>query len=252
MNGLDRQSSSASGWAAAAARASGHAGAAPPRAATSPGVDLLVLGASAGGPDAIEKVLGDLGDQLPVPVVVAQHMPAEFTAAFARRLDACVALPVREARHRECLVAGVAYIAPGGHHLRIERDGTALRAVLAPVAAGPHVCCPSVDELFRSAAKATGGHLAAVVLTGMGSDGAAAMAELAGAGVPTIAQDDATSAVFGMPRAAILAGGAAEVLPLQDIGHRLLALLSASRYRPCAPSAATRSTSSWCWNGLRR
>lgn len=75
---------------------------------------------------------------------------------------------------------------------------------------------------------------------------------LAGAGVPTIAQDSATSAVFGMPRAAILAGGAAEVLPLEDIGPRLLALAATSCYRPCAPRAATRSTSSWCWNGLRR
>ncbi|HXO39904.1 MAG TPA: CheB methylesterase domain-containing protein, partial [Thermoanaerobaculia bacterium] len=202
-------------------------------------------------PAAIERVLADLGDRLEVPVVVAQHMPAGFTAGFAQRLDANLALPVREARHHECLRAGVAYIAPGGHDLRIERDGGALRAVLDAPAAGTHVC-PSVDALFRSAAKATGGRLAAVVLSGMGSDGAAAMAQLAGAGVATIAQDGATSAIFGMPRAAILAGGAGEVLPLQEIGPRLLALLSASGYRPDAWSRATRSTSSSCWNGLRR
>ncbi len=197
------------------------------RAAAAPGIDLLVLGASAGGPAAIEQVLGDLGDRLEVPVVVAQHMPAGFTAAFAQRLDATLTLPVREVRHHEHLHAGVAYIAPGGHHLRIERDGGALRAALDPAAAGTHVC-PSVDALFRSAAKATGGRLAAAVLSGMGSDGAAAMAQLAGDGVPTIAQDGATSAIFGMPHAAILAGGAAEVLPLEEIGPRLLALLSAS------------------------
>ena len=222
-----------------------------PLAAAGSGVDLLVLGASAGGPAAIEAVLGDLGDRLEVPVVIAQHMPAGFTAGFAQRLDGNLALPVREARHHECLRPGVVYIAPGGHHLRVERDGGELRAVLDAAAPGTHVS-PSVDTLFRSAAKATGGRLAAVVLSGMGSDGAAAMAQLARAGVPTIAQDGATSAIFGMPRAAILAGGAAEVLPLQDIGPRLLALLSAPVYRSGGWSRATRSTSSSCWNGLRR
>ena len=241
-----RLSALSASWDAAAKPASGRVGAPLPLAAAGSGVDLLVL-----GPAAIERVLADLGDRLEVPVVVAQHMPAGFTAGFAQRLDANLALPVREARHHECLRAGVAYIAPGGHDLRIERDGGALRAVLDAPAAGTHVC-PSVDALFRSAAKATGGRLAAVVLSGMGSDGAAAMAQLAGAGVATIAQDGATSAIFGMPRAAILAGGAGEVLPLQEIGPRLLALLSASGYRPDAWSRATRSTSSSCWNGLRR
>jgi two-component system chemotaxis response regulator CheB len=238
-------------WDAAAMPMSGRVAAPLPLAAAGSGVDLLVLGASAGGPAAIEKVLGDLGNRLEVPVVVAQHMPVGFTAGFAQRLDHNLALPVREARHHECLRAGVAYIAPGGHHLRIERDGSALRAVLDTPAAGTHLC-PSVDALFRSAAQATRGRLAAVLLTGMGNDGAAAMAQLAGAGVTTIAQDGATSAIFGMPRAAILAGGAADVLPLQEIGPRLLALLSASCYRPGAWSRATSSTSSSCWNGLRR
>jgi len=238
-------------WAAAAMPASRRAAAVLPRAAAGAGIDLLVLGASAGGPAAIEAVLGDLGAGLEVPVVIAQHMPAAFTAGFARRLDANLALPVREARHHERLRPGVAYIAPGGQHLRIERDGGALRAVLDAAAAGTHLS-PSVDALFRSAAKATGGRLAAVVLSGMGTDGAAAMAQLAGAGVPTIAQDGATSAIFGMPRAAILAGGAGEVLPLQEIGPRLLALLAAASYRPVARSCPTRSTSSSCWNGLRR
>jgi two-component system, chemotaxis family, protein-glutamate methylesterase/glutaminase len=238
-------------WDVAAMPASARVGAPLPRAAAGSGVDLLVLGASAGGPAAVERVLADLGDRLGVPVVVAQHMPAGFTAGFAQRLDANLALPVREARHHECLRAGVVYIAPGGHDLRIERDGGMLRAALDAAAAGTHIC-PSVDALFRSAAKATGGRLAAVVLSGMGSDGAAAMAQLASAGVATIAQDGATSAIFGMPRAAILAGGAGEVLPLQEIGPRLLALLSASSYPPGARSCPTRSTSSSCWNGLRR
>ncbi len=222
-----------------------------PAAGVGFGVDLLVLGASAGGPAAVERVLGDLGDRLSVPVVVAQHMPAEFTPGFAQRLDGNLRLPVREACHHERLRDGVAYIAPGGRNLRIERDGGALRAALDPAAAGTHLC-PSVDALFLSAAAATGGRLAAVVLSGMGNDGAAAMARLAGAGVPTIAQDRATSAIFGMPRAAIAAGGAGEVLALQDIGPRLLDLLASSCYLPGAWSRATRFTSSWCSNGLRR
>jgi two-component system chemotaxis response regulator CheB len=188
------------------------------------GVDLVVLGASAGGPQAIERVLCDLGGELTVPMAIAQHMPPAFTRCFADRLDGKLALRVREARHGEALLGGVVYIAPGDCHLRIERRGEELRAALSPLPESAP-CCPSVDALFASAAIAARGRLVAVLLTGMGCDGAAAMAQLAGAGVHTIAQDGATSAIFGMPRAAIEAGGADEVLPLQGIGPRLLQLI---------------------------
>jgi two-component system chemotaxis response regulator CheB len=187
-------------------------------------VDLVVLGASAGGPPAIEQVLRDLGPDLTVPVVIAQHMPAAFTRAFAERLDSCLPQRVRQAGHHEGLEPGMVYIAPGGLHLLIECHGGELRTVLSTVPeSAPHH--PSVDHLFISAGVATRGRLVAVLLTGMGCDGAAAMVELAGAGVHTIAQDRATSAIFGMPRAAIVAGGASEVLPLEKIGPRLLQLL---------------------------
>lgn len=194
------------------------------------GIELVVLGASTGGPPAIERILGDLVDMgaaLPVPVVVVQHMPPAFTRSFAERLDARLPLRVREAAHHERLLAGVVYIAPGGLHLVVEREREALRAALSlePENARHR---PSVDVLFTSAAAATGGRLVAALLTGMGIDGAAAMAELARAGVHTIAQDRASSVIFGMPRAAIEAGSAVEVLALDRIGPRLRELLATS------------------------
>jgi two-component system chemotaxis response regulator CheB len=207
--------------AAAAARGAGERAADLPAA----GIELVVLGASTGGPPAIERILGDLGAAPPVPVVIVQHMPPAFTRSFAERLDVRLPLRVREAAHHERLLPGVVYIAPGGFHLVVERERQALRAVLSlePEEARHR---PSVDVLFTSAAAATRGRLVAALLTGMGSDGAAAMAGLARAGVHTIAQDRASSVIFGMPRAAIEAGSVAEVLALDRIGPRLRELLA--------------------------
>lgn len=198
----------------------------PAAAAATTAIDLLVLGASAGGPPAIEQILGDLGERPRVPIAIVQHMPVAFTRSFAERLNTYLPLRVQEAVHDEPLRSGFVYIAPGGLHFRVESDGDLLRAVLS---AAPETAAhrPSVDVLFESAAAATGGRLVAVLLTGMGSDGAAAMAALARSGVHTIAQDRASSLIFGMPRAAIEAGGAGEVLSLERIGPRLLELLSA-------------------------
>ena len=200
----------------------------PAAAAAAAAVELVVLGASTGGPPAIERILGDLGAAPPVPVAIVQHMPPAFTRSFAERLDARLPLRVREAAHHERLLPGVVYIAPGGLHLAVEREHEALRAVLS---AEPELARhrPSVDVLFTSAAAATRGRLVAALLTGMGIDGAAAMAELARAGVHTIAQDRASSVIFGMPRAAIEAGSALEVLALERIGPRLLELLAGAR-----------------------
>jgi two-component system chemotaxis response regulator CheB len=222
----------ASPGAAGAEAGPGAAGAAAgPGAAAAGACELVVLGASTGGPPAIERILTDLGADLAVPVAVVQHMPPAFTRSFAKRLDARLPLPVREPAHHERLLPGVVYIAPGGRHLVVERRREMLRAVLseAPQAA-PHR--PSVDVLFTSAAAATGGRLVAVLLTGMGLDGAAGMAKLARAGVHTIAQDRATSVIFGMPRAAIEAGSVLEVLALEQIGPRLRELLAAAALPP--------------------
>jgi two-component system chemotaxis response regulator CheB len=204
------------------------------RGAAAGSCELIAVGASTGGPPAIERILSDLGAELAVPVAVVQHMPPAFTRSFAKRLDARLPLPVREASHHERLLPGVVYIAPGGRHLVVERRREALRAVLSE-APEPALHRPSVDVLFTSAAAATGGRLVAVLLTGMGLDGAAGMAKLAQAGVHTIAQDRATSVIFGMPRAAIEAGSAAEVLALEQIGPRLRELLGAPGVGEKAP-----------------
>jgi two-component system chemotaxis response regulator CheB len=221
----------------AARRTAGRSGAAGPggaspagggnRGAAAGGLELVVLGASTGGPPAIERILADLGPELPVPVAVVQHMPPAFTRSFAKRLDARLPLPVQEAAHHQRLLPGVVYIAPGGLHLVVERQREALRAVLSE-SPEPALHRPSVDVLFTSAVAATRGRLVAVLLTGMGLDGAAGMAKLARAGVHTIAQDRATSIIFGMPRAAIEAGSAMEVLALEQIGPRLRELLAAA------------------------
>ncbi len=200
-----------------------------PRAASRPSrereFEVVVIGASTGGPVAIQRVLADLGDFLPVPAVVAQHMPPGFTRAFAERLNSRLPLTVREAGDAEALLPATVYIAPAGRHLRIERRGAGLRTRLdaEPGAGGSHL--PSADFLFSSAASAARHAVLAVLLTGMGRDGARGMAELSAAGAYTLAQDEPTSVVWGMPRAAAELDAVRETLPLGDIGRRLRRLL---------------------------
>jgi two-component system chemotaxis response regulator CheB len=186
-------------------------------------IKVVLLGASTGGPPAIERILKDLGASISVPVAVVQHMPAGFTRAFAERLNAYLPLQVREAMDGEALLPGTVYIAPGGMHLSVVWDGSGLKAVLGVEPAATHR--PSVDVLFASAAVAVGRRAVAVLLTGMGHDGARGMAELARVGARTLAQDEATSVIYGMPRAAVLAGAVGESLPLGAIGGRLQELL---------------------------
>lgn len=186
---------------------------------------LLLIGASTGGPPAVERVLRDLGPGLRCPVLIAQHMPPGFTRAFAARLSSHLPLEVRETTDGETLLAGIAYVAPGGFHTLVESRRHRLIALLSPTADKVQ---PSVDILFTSAAVTLGSRAAAALLTGMGDDGAQGMAELARAGSHTIAQDEASSAIFGMPRAAIDAGAARETLPLSLIGGRLRQLASAA------------------------
>jgi two-component system, chemotaxis family, protein-glutamate methylesterase/glutaminase len=187
--------------------------------------DLVLVGASTGGPPAIEGILRQLGARLPAPIVIVQHMPAGFTRSFALRLNACLPLPVREASDGEALAEGVVYVAPGGIHLRLARRQEGLYAVLSPQPEDtPHR--PSIDLLFVSAVAAVGARAVAVVLTGMGHDGAAGVAALGRAGAYTIAQDEATSVVWGMPRAAVATGMVREVLPLDAIADRLRQLLA--------------------------
>ncbi|MFQ5350729.1 MAG: chemotaxis-specific protein-glutamate methyltransferase CheB, partial [Thermoanaerobaculia bacterium] len=198
---------------------------APPQLAPRTGFELMVIGASTGGPVAIQHLLIELGAELPVPTVVAQHMPPGFTLAFAERLNSRLPLSVREASEAEVLQPSTVYIAPAGRHLSIERQGSGLSCRLGdePTAGVSHL--PSVDILFSSAAHAAQQGVLAVLLTGMGRDGARGMADLAAAGAYTLAQDETTSVVWGMPRAAAELKAVRETLPLGEIGRRLRQLL---------------------------
>jgi len=179
------------------------------------GTRVVVIGASTGGPQALETVLRGLSPQCP-GVVVVQHMPERFTQSFAERLDTMCIVRVREARHRDEVLPGQVLIAPGGMHLLLRRDGG---RYWVEVVNGPLVSRhkPSVDVLFRSAAKAAGGNAVGIIMTGMGDDGARGMKEMAECGAATYAQDERSSIVFGMPKEAIQLGGVGDVISLEYI-----------------------------------
>lgn len=180
---------------------------------------IIGIGASTGGVEGLRVMLTELPCDMP-PILIAQHMLPGFTGAFARRLDAVCEMSVREAEDGEQALAGVAYVAPGGRHLLLARQRAAyvLRVTDDPPLNRHR---PSVDVLFRSMAETAGARAVAVILTGMGSDGAQAMLDLRRAGAKTLAQDEASSVVFGMPRQAIALGAAQEVLALGDMPRRL-------------------------------
>lgn len=187
---------------------------------------LVGIGASTGGVEALRALLPQLGSQMP-PILVAQHMLPGFTDSFARRLDSLCELDVKEARDGDEALAGGVYIAPGGRHLLVERRAARFWLRLtddAPI--NRHR--PSVDALFRSMATAAGARAIGVLLTGMGTDGAEGMLQLRRCGAQTLAQDEASSVVFGMPRQAIALGAAAQVLALGDMPARLVDLSAAA------------------------
>jgi len=181
---------------------------------------IIAIGASTGGTHALEQVLGRLGPT-GLPVLVVQHMPAHFTNAFAKRLDSVCELPVKEAADGVKVKPDEILIAPGGKHLRVIRKGL---DILTEVKAGPPVShhCPSVDVLFDSIADIYGSASIGVLMTGMGEDGANGMARLYERGAFTIAQDQATSVVFGMPAAAIKKGVVSVISPLDGIAHKIM------------------------------
>ena len=192
---------------------------------------LVVIGASTGGTEAIKEVLMALPADFPA-VVITQHMPPGFTASFAARLNGLCKLDVREAINGERILPGHAYIAPGGQQFRVDRSGANYVAV---VEEGELVNRhrPSVEVLFRSAARVAGRNAFGIMLTGMGNDGAKAMREMKDAGAYNFVQDEASCIVFGMPREAILHGAADEVLPLSKIAEALVGKvrLASDRFR---------------------
>jgi two-component system chemotaxis response regulator CheB len=181
---------------------------------------VVVVGASTGGTEALRELLVEMPPDAP-GIAIVQHMPEVFTAQFAKRLDQACRIEVKEARSDDRLVPGRALVAPGNRHLVVRRSGA---LYFVDVVDGPPVSLhrPSVDVLFRSAALAAGPNAVGVILTGMGDDGANGLAEMKAAGARTIAQDEATSVVFGMPREAIMRGAVDEVLPLPRIAATVL------------------------------
>jgi len=184
---------------------------------------LIIIGASTGGTEAIKDVLLQMPPDCP-GILIAQHMPEGFTKSFAARLDTLCRISVCEAVHNERILPGHAYVAPGHSHLLLNRSGA---NYVTELSQGPPVNRhrPSVDVLFRSAANCAGRNALGVILTGMGKDGAAGMLEMKKAGAWTVAQDEATCVVFGMPKEAIAVGGADEVVSLHEIPRRVMAHL---------------------------
>jgi two-component system chemotaxis response regulator CheB len=180
---------------------------------------LIALGASTGGTDALHQVIAAFPKDAP-PTVVVQHMPEGFTAGFAAWLNDSCNVRVREAKNGDRLEEGVVLVARGGHHLRVRRD---THGLYADVSTGPLIARhrPSVDALFESVAETVGANALGVLLTGMGTDGRDGMLALQNAGATTLAQDEATSVVFGMPKAAIDAGAVDEVVPIHRIAQTI-------------------------------
>lgn len=193
---------------------------------------VLAIGASTGGTEAVFQVLSRLPAEVP-PILIAQHIPPEFSRAFAARLNSQCAVEVKEAADGDRLRPGLALIAPGDFHMLLRRSAG---AYVVSVKGGPRVCYqrPSVDVLFQSVADAAGANAVAALLTGMGTDGAQGLLKIRQAGGHTIAQDEATCVVFGMPREAIVLGAAEQVLPLEAIAAAALAPWR----RPTVASAA--------------
>lgn len=219
--------------AAAAGAANGRANVIAAQAAAAPKVALpnpatvtrvnakvVLIGSSTGGPKALQVVLSQLPNNIPVPVVIAQHMPPEFTLALAKRLDETCPPKIVEAKQGETLLPGTVYIAPGGMHLRITPTG-----VTIDDDKGESPYKPSVDVLAESAHRLFGKQVLAAMLTGMGADGAREFKRIKELGGYVIAQDQPTSVVYGMPRAVLENGGTSEVLPLDKIGSRIRSLL---------------------------
>lgn len=191
---------------------------------------VIALGASTGGTEAIREVLSRLPADMPA-MVISQHIPKAFSGPFAARLDASSALSVHEAEDGQPIIQGHVYVAPGDQHLLVERDGAKYRCRLSsapPV--GYHR--PSVDVMFDSVAHHLGANALGVLLTGMGADGAKGLKRMRDAGAVTLAQDEASSVVWGMPGAAVEIGAVSQVLPLERIADEIV------RHLAAAPAAA--------------
>jgi len=192
----------------------------PSRRTAHSGSTILAIGASTGGTEAIAAILTKLPKDCP-PIVIAQHIPPVFSRAFANRLNEASAIEVKEAENNDALRPGLALVAPGDFHVLLRKSGG---RYFVTVKTGPRVCYqrPSVDVLFASVAEIAGAAATGVLLTGMGADGAQGLLKMRQAGARTIAQDEASCVVYGMPREAVELGAAAQVLPLTAIAVAII------------------------------
>jgi two-component system chemotaxis response regulator CheB len=209
-----------------------HAEAAPfslrPFALSAPRV--LLIGSSTGGPQALTSLMGQIGATIErAPILITQHMPPTFTTVLAEHLTRVSGRNVREAEHDEAVAAGSVYVAPGGRHMRVKRGADGAPAIAIGDDAPINFCRPSVDPLLSSAAEVWGAGSLALVLTGMGSDGTRGAVDIAAVGGSVIAQDEASSVVWGMPRAVAQAGVCSAVLPLSQIAARINRLFAGDR-----------------------
>jgi len=185
-------------------------------------INYVGIGASTGGPVALQEVLSRIPVNFPYGIIVGIHMPKAFTGPYADRLNAKCSLTIREAVDGDILKPGLALIAPGGIHTTLVRRGTNVTVKLEPTTNYPqHVYIPSVDLMLSSMAEATGGSMLGVILTGMGNDGFKGMQMLKSKGGVTLVQDEATSTIYGMPKACVDGGVADEVMPLGQIGFEI-------------------------------
>jgi two-component system chemotaxis response regulator CheB len=191
-----------------------------------PGNKVIAIGPSTGGTEALREFLQAMPFGCP-GIVIVQHMPEVFTRAFADRLNRDCTIEIREASDGDPILNGRALIAPGNHHLLVQRSGT---GYIAQVREGPLVSRhrPSVDVLFRSVAKSVGSHAVGVIMTGMGSDGAQGLLEMRNCGALTLAQDEASCVVFGMPKEAIARNAVVTVVPLRRLAETTLKMVSAN------------------------
>ena len=184
-------------------------------------IQAICIGVSTGGPMALMQIFSQITTPVNIPIFIVQHMPPSFTALLAARLSAAGVMTVKEAQEGEVAVAGMGYIAPGGFHMTLEKSGT--KTILHLNSDPPENSCrPAVDVLFRAAAEVYGGGVLAVMLTGMGYDGLKGCQVIASKGGQIIAQDEATSVVWGMPGAVVQAGLAQAVLPIEKMSEEII------------------------------
>ncbi|GAB77732.1 two-component system, chemotaxis family, response regulator CheB [Austwickia chelonae] len=222
------------GGAPPAGQAAGSTAGPLPTPAPGGRIDVVAIGVSTGGPDALTTVVSALPANFPVPVVVTQHMPPVFTQLFAQRLDGKAKLSVREAVQGDPVKAGQVLIAPGDWHMRFQQKANGPVVVLDQ---GPqeNYCRPAVDPMFRSIAEIYGAHVLSVIMTGMGSDGHRGAEQIIRNGGSLIVQDEATSVVWGMPGAAVHAGLPCDVLPLGKLAETITERVTKARSGGPAP-----------------